>query len=132
VHDLPDYVFFNHSIHVNKGIGCATCHGRVDQMPVMYGRIPAMEGRNASAAWAKRADLQHGAWKKPASDRPAWCAVSGEKSGLPTAEVVDCVTKEPMARGVQVLRCSCIACLRAPPLRKMRSTLFSTRSSRPG
>jgi len=31
VHDLPDYVFFNHSIHVNKGIGCATCHGRVDR-----------------------------------------------------------------------------------------------------
>jgi hypothetical protein len=36
VHDLPDFVFFNHSIHVNKGIGCATCHGRVDQMPLMY------------------------------------------------------------------------------------------------
>lgn len=34
VHDLPDYVYFNHSIHVNKGIGCATCHGRVDQMPL--------------------------------------------------------------------------------------------------
>ena len=35
VHDLPDYVYFNHSIHVNKGIGCATCHGRVDEMPLM-------------------------------------------------------------------------------------------------
>jgi Cytochrome c7 and related cytochrome c len=34
VHDLPDYVYFNHSIHVNKGIGCASCHGRVDQMPL--------------------------------------------------------------------------------------------------
>jgi hypothetical protein len=32
VHDLPDFVYFNHSIHVNKGVGCATCHGRVDQM----------------------------------------------------------------------------------------------------
>src|SRR5581483_278896 len=31
VHDLPDFVFFNHSIHVAKGIGCATCHGPVDQ-----------------------------------------------------------------------------------------------------
>src|SRR5438045_2667535 len=30
VHDLPDFVFFNHSIHVNKGIGCSTCHGAVD------------------------------------------------------------------------------------------------------
>jgi len=36
VHDLPDFVYFNHSIHVNKGIGCSTCHGRVDRMPLMY------------------------------------------------------------------------------------------------
>jgi hypothetical protein len=35
VHDLPDYVYFNHSIHVNKGVGCETCHGRVDKMPLM-------------------------------------------------------------------------------------------------
>jgi len=36
VHDLPDFVFFNHSIHVNKGIGCSTCHGQVNEMPLMY------------------------------------------------------------------------------------------------
>ena len=36
VHDLPDFVFFNHSIHVAKGIGCSECHGRVDQMPLMW------------------------------------------------------------------------------------------------
>ena len=35
VNRLPDYVYFNHSIHVAKGIGCETCHGRVDQMPLM-------------------------------------------------------------------------------------------------
>ncbi|HEU0138242.1 MAG TPA: cytochrome c3 family protein [Bryobacteraceae bacterium] len=35
VNDVPDFVYFNHSIHVNKGIGCETCHGRVDQMPLM-------------------------------------------------------------------------------------------------
>jgi hypothetical protein len=34
--DLPDYVYFDHSIHVNKGVGCATCHGPVDRMPLMY------------------------------------------------------------------------------------------------
>jgi hypothetical protein len=33
---LPDYVYFNHSIHVAKGIGCSTCHGRVDQMPLTF------------------------------------------------------------------------------------------------
>src|SRR5262249_49840026 len=36
VHDLPDYVFFNHSIHVAKGVGCSTCHGEVDKMPLMW------------------------------------------------------------------------------------------------
>ena len=36
VHDLPDYVYFNHSIHVNKGIGCESCHGRVDRMPLTW------------------------------------------------------------------------------------------------
>ena len=35
VHDLPDFVYFNHSIHVYKGIGCTTCHGQVDLMPLM-------------------------------------------------------------------------------------------------
>jgi len=36
VNYLPDYVYFNHSIHVNKGVGCATCHGPVNEMPFMY------------------------------------------------------------------------------------------------
>ena len=36
VHNLPGFVYFDHSIHVQKGIGCVTCHGRVDQMPLMW------------------------------------------------------------------------------------------------
>ncbi|HWP46719.1 MAG TPA: cytochrome c3 family protein [Candidatus Limnocylindrales bacterium] len=36
VHNLADFVYFNHSIHVNKGIGCVTCHGRIDQMPLTW------------------------------------------------------------------------------------------------
>jgi hypothetical protein len=38
VHDLPDFAYFNHSIHVQKGIGCTTCHGAVDQMPLMWAK----------------------------------------------------------------------------------------------
>jgi hypothetical protein len=34
VHQLPDFVYFNHSIHVAKGVGCVSCHGRVDRMPL--------------------------------------------------------------------------------------------------
>jgi hypothetical protein len=36
VHDLPDFAYFNHSAHVNKGVGCSTCHGRVDRMPIVW------------------------------------------------------------------------------------------------
>jgi hypothetical protein len=36
VNQLPDFVYFNHSIHIDKGVGCNTCHGPVDQMPMMY------------------------------------------------------------------------------------------------
>ena len=36
VHDLPDFVYFDHSIHVNKGVGCTTCHGQVDRMPLTW------------------------------------------------------------------------------------------------
>jgi hypothetical protein len=34
VHDLPDFAYFNHSIHIKKGMGCETCHGRIDRMPL--------------------------------------------------------------------------------------------------
>ena len=36
VYDLPDFVYFDHSIHVKKGVGCVTCHGQVDAMPLMW------------------------------------------------------------------------------------------------
>src|SRR5207245_8209916 len=36
VNQLPDYVYFDHSIHINKGVGCNTCHGPVDRMPLMF------------------------------------------------------------------------------------------------
>jgi hypothetical protein len=45
VHDLPDFVYFNHSIHVKKGVGCETCHGRVDRMPLM------LQARSLQMEW---------------------------------------------------------------------------------
>jgi Cytochrome c7 and related cytochrome c len=44
VYDLPDFVYFNHSIHVKKGVGCETCHGRVDGMALMY-QQPSLQMR---------------------------------------------------------------------------------------
>src|SRR3954447_26940033 len=40
VNDVPDFVYFNHAIHVNKGVGCVTCHGRVDEMPAVQKAEP--------------------------------------------------------------------------------------------
>ena len=40
VYRLPDYVFFNHAIHVAKGVACETCHGRIDQMPLTWRAQP--------------------------------------------------------------------------------------------
>jgi len=40
VHDLPDFVYFDHSIHLAKGVGCVTCHGRVDQMAAVRQDAP--------------------------------------------------------------------------------------------
>jgi hypothetical protein len=36
VNSLPDYAYFQHDIHVHKGVGCETCHGRIDQMPLTW------------------------------------------------------------------------------------------------
>ncbi|MGE5608336.1 MAG: cytochrome c3 family protein, partial [Bacillota bacterium] len=42
VYNLPNFVHFNHAIHINKGIGCSTCHGRVDQMPLTWQANPML------------------------------------------------------------------------------------------
>ena len=37
---LPDYVYFRHDVHIAKGVGCVTCHGRIDRMPLTYRAVP--------------------------------------------------------------------------------------------
>jgi hypothetical protein len=44
VHDMPDFVYFDHSIHVDKGVGCSTCHGQVDEMAAMWKNEPMTMG----------------------------------------------------------------------------------------
>jgi hypothetical protein len=44
VHDLPDYAYFNHSAHVTRGIGCVSCHGRIDRMETVYQDQPLTMG----------------------------------------------------------------------------------------
>ena len=74
VHDLPDFVYFNHSIHVRKGVGCATCHGRVDKMPLMYQDAPLTMKwcldchRNPAKYVRPRDQVFNMAWERPADD----------------------------------------------------------------
>ncbi|HUX45205.1 MAG TPA: cytochrome c3 family protein [Terracidiphilus sp.] len=108
VHDLPDYVYFNHSIHVNKGIGCSTCHGRVDLMPLTYAQNTLqMEWcldchRNPAKNLRPTSQIYNMAWTKPAAEHPVWCAVDGAKTGVPTADSVNCVTKDPTRAGPEM------------------------------
>jgi len=44
VHDLPDFAYFNHQIHVARGVGCKSCHGAVDKMPLMWRVEPLTMG----------------------------------------------------------------------------------------
>ena len=117
VHDLPDFVYFNHSIHVNKGVGCASCHGRVDQMPLMYAQNTLqMEWcldchRNPAKNLRPAGEIYNMAWESPAADRPVWCAATGNGAlGVPTAQGVSCTTKDPASAPQQ------LASLNAPVL----------------
>ncbi|HET7104950.1 MAG TPA: cytochrome c3 family protein, partial [Terracidiphilus sp.] len=108
VHDLPDYVYFNHEIHVNKGIGCASCHGRVDEMPLMYAQNSLqMEWclnchRDPAKNLRPTSEIYNMNWEKPTENHPVWCSVSNEKVGVPTADSVNCVTRDPATAGPEV------------------------------
>lgn len=108
VHDLPDFVYFSHEIHVNKGLGCSSCHGRVDQMPLMYAQNTLqMEWcldchRNPAKNLRPTSEVYNMAWEKPAEERPVWCSMEDVKSGTPTAEGVNCTTKDPGGTGPEI------------------------------
>jgi hypothetical protein len=108
VHDLPDYVYFNHSIHVNKGIGCASCHGRVDQMPIMYQQNTLqMEWclnchRNPAVNLRPTTEIYNMAWAGPSSDKPVWCTDSPNSYTRPTAQQVSCTTNDPSGNNPEI------------------------------
>ena len=99
VHNLPDFVYFNHSIHVQKGVGCASCHGRVDQMPLMWKAEPmTMEWclschRNPEKHLRPREEVFNMNWVPP-RDKPQ--EVLGreliQKYQIPVSRLSDCYT----------------------------------------
>jgi len=72
VHDLPDYVYFNHSAHVTRGVGCVSCHGRVDEMEEVYQKEPLSMGwcldchRQPEPNLRPPAEVTNMTWKPPA------------------------------------------------------------------
>ena len=87
VHDLPDYVYFNHSAHVARGVGCVTCHGRVDEMEEVYQKEPLSMSWCLSCYRAPEANLRppeevtNMGWKPP-SDAIAYGKALREKNHL--------------------------------------------------
>lgn len=75
VHNLPGFVYFNHSIHINKGVGCETCHGRVDRMPLMF-NVASLQmswclncHRNPEDYVRPRSEVVTMGWKPPVEQR---------------------------------------------------------------
>ena len=91
VYNLPGFVYFDHSIHVHKGIGCSSCHGRIDEMPFTY-QVPSllMEWcldchRHPEPNLRKQADVFNVKWYPPPDqlERGRELAKSNTRSAIP-------------------------------------------------
>jgi hypothetical protein len=98
VHDLPDFVYFNHSIHVKKGVGCATCHGRVDEMPLVYQKNTLMMQwcvnchRNPAPNLRPRSEVFNMAWERPSDDPGLGERLVKEYNIAPVGQLTNCST----------------------------------------
>jgi len=94
VYNLPDYVYFDHSAHVNGGIACETCHGRVDQMSVVSQAVPLTMDwclschRNPTPNIRPVADVAVMGWQPSANDQAA--ATPLEQYAINTMHLTDC------------------------------------------
>lgn len=95
VHRLPDYVYFDHSIHVAKGVGCTTCHGPVGAMPLMYQAAPLTMGwclschRNPAKNLRPKSDIFLLDWTPPADQEKRGHELL-KAYGIDVAHLTDC------------------------------------------
>jgi hypothetical protein len=95
IHDLPDFVYFHHGIHVQKGVGCVECHGRMDQMPLTWKDKPlTMEWclechRHPERHVRPKDDVFNMDWK-PEGDRVAQGKKLIEDYHVPTDRLTNC------------------------------------------
>jgi hypothetical protein len=98
VHRLADFVYFNHSIHVSKGVGCTTCHGQVNQMPLMFQASPLnMEWcldchRNPERVLRKREDVVNWNWTAPPNQAEIGKQLAVEYKIRSAVELTNCST----------------------------------------
>jgi hypothetical protein len=98
VHRLADYVYFNHSIHVNKGVGCSSCHGQINQMPLVFqASTLQMEWcldchRNPESVLRPKDQVFNMNWKAPADQLEAGKKLAAEYKIRTTSELTRCST----------------------------------------
>jgi hypothetical protein len=96
VHDLPQFVYFDHSIHVNKGVGCTTCHGPIDKMALTYQEAPlTMEWcidchRNPAQYVRHREDVFRTDWTPPANQLEEGAKLVREYKILGPRDLMSC------------------------------------------
>jgi hypothetical protein len=98
VHRLADYVYFNHSIHINKGIGCSSCHGAVNEMPLIFQASPlTMQWcldchRNPQVNLRSKEEIFNMNWKAPANQEEVAKQLAADYKLRSTAELTSCST----------------------------------------
>jgi Cytochrome c7 and related cytochrome c len=98
VHDLPDFVYFNHSIHVAKGVGCTTCHGPVGKMPLMYQQNSLQMNwclechRNPEKFVRPRSEVFNVDWQPPANQEELGRQLVAEYKVLDARHLTSCST----------------------------------------
>ena len=96
VHDLPDFVYFHHGIHVQKGVGCVSCHGRIDLMPLTYKAEPlTMEWclechRHPEKHVRPREEVFNMEWKPPGGEQLALGRKLIEDNHIPVDRLTNC------------------------------------------
>ena len=98
VHQLADFVYFDHSIHVNKGVGCSTCHGRVDQMPLVR-QVASLQmtwclecHRNPEASLRRPEDIFVMDWRPPHDQATIGRELAASYHVRTVAELTSCST----------------------------------------
>ena len=98
VHRLGDFAYFNHGIHVSKGVGCSTCHGQVNQMPLIFQANTLLMQwcldchRNPEEVLRPKDQVFNMDWKAPANQAEIGKQLAAERHIRTTAELTSCST----------------------------------------